>query len=100
MNVETLGDLLGYVRQNGRVCPNPQLWNELWSKLPGKKQMGSGWMPPAPLILAAWHMTSDDEKASRLAEHIQYAHQHGFLDEVDRFLRSLAEDLWVHRGDI
>lgn len=99
MNVERLGDLLIYVRQDGRVCPKPQLWNELWSKLAAKNQMGAGWIPPAPLILAAWHFSSDDEKANRLAEQIQYAHLLGFLDEADRFLRSLAEDSWVHRGE-
>jgi hypothetical protein len=49
-----LHDLLNYVRDNRRVCPVPQRWNELWEMLPDRKRVGNGWEPPLPLILAAW----------------------------------------------
>jgi hypothetical protein len=39
-------------------------------------------LPPAPLILAAWHVTTNIEKMARLREHIQYAAANNALGEV------------------
>lgn len=91
--------LLKYVKSDGRICPMPTYWNELWQMLPDRKQKSSGgWEPPAPLILAAWWGTPALSKTFRLAEHINYAEKHGVLDKVDRFLRSLSSDQWAY-GD-
>ncbi len=95
----TLDHLLNYVRAGERICPLPQMWSRLWEMLPGKARVGAGWRPPAPLILAAWHHTNDDEKVQRLREHIEYAASQGCLDPVDTFLRALQEDEWHCRGD-
>ncbi len=99
MNKENLESLMAYVKERQRICPKPQRWNDLWAMLPGKKRRGMGWNPPAPLILAAWHCTCDDEKADRLALHIEYADHNGILNEIGTFLRSLPEEEWVHRGE-
>ena len=37
--------------------------------LPDRRREGSGWEPPLPLILAAWHTTSALSKMLRLEEH-------------------------------
>ena len=85
--IDTADRLIAQGRENGRVCPQPSRWNELWEMLPNRRRSGGGWEPPLPLIL---------EKMSRLAEHIQWAETHGALPEVSAFLLSLAESDWHH----
>ena len=92
--VTALKPILEWVQAEGRVCPQPLLWNKLWEMLPGRHRVGGGWAPAAPLILAAWWATSDCEKRQRFLEHIQYANEHGVLDEVADYLRALSPDDW------
>jgi hypothetical protein len=96
---ESVESLVAYCRENKRVCPLPRLWNELWEMLPNRTQVGSGWNPSLPLILAAWHDTPEILKMLRLTEHIEWAAQHGALEKVDRFLRELREEDWHHVGE-
>jgi hypothetical protein len=92
------GELIAYCRENNRVCPQPDRWNELWKMLPGRKQIGAGWQPPPPLILAAWYDTPAMSKMLRLAEHIQWATEHDALPQIAAFLRNLKEEDWHHLG--
>jgi hypothetical protein len=87
------------IKINNRVCPNPQPWNELWNELKNKKRVGSGWHPPAPLILAAWHHTSDIEKANRLLEQVEWAEEQSQLDKVFEYLNGLLEQEWHHYNE-
>lgn len=89
-----LQDLLQYVMDEGRICPEPGKWHELWQLLPDRHRVGSGWNPPLPLILAAWDHTNGLEKMLRLKQHIEYAAEKGVLDQVDQFLRSLPSEEW------
>ncbi len=91
---DKLAKLLDFVQAEGRICPMPHEWTTLWDMLPDRKQVGSGWEPPAPLILSGWWYTSHLEKVIRLREHIEYAASHGVLDRVDRFLRGLSPEKW------
>ncbi len=92
--------LLGYCKENGRICPQPQQWDRLWKLLPDRKQRPSGgWTPPLPLILAAWHHATGLDKMLRLREHIEWADSHGAIDDVDVNLRRLAEEQWFHGRD-
>jgi len=75
------------------------LCNALWELLPDRKRVGGGWEPALPLILAAWHDTSYLMKILRLAEHIEWAAEHGALETVAVFLRDLREEDWFHLGD-
>jgi len=96
---EKFKSLIDYVQSDGRVCPMPILWNNLWKMLPNRKQKGNGgWNPPLPLILAAWWDTTAEEKRERLKYHIDYAASHGVLEKVDSFLRKLKPDQWAY-GD-
>ena len=92
----SLEQLLSYCRENGRVCPVPTRWNELFQMLPETRRKGVGWEPSLPLILAAWWESSDDDKQERLGEHIRWAHDRGALAKVADFLRSLPESDWHH----
>jgi hypothetical protein len=84
--------LFQYVQENKRVCPLPQTWNQLWELLPNKKRKGNGWEPSAPLILAAWHNTSDNEKRERLKSHIYYSFENKAFNVIDSFLRNLKDE--------
>jgi hypothetical protein len=96
---ETLENLIAYCHENNRVCPLPPLWNTLWKMLPDRSQVGSGWRPPLPLILAAWHDSPPMLKVLRLKEHVEWAAQYGALEMVGQFLRSLREEDWFHLGE-
>jgi hypothetical protein len=97
MNV-ALEQAVAEATKNGRVCPKPEKWDELWSLLtdpsgdPDRK-------PAAPLIHAAWSETTDREKTVRLRAHLAWAARHGCLDPVVTFMRSLPESAWHHAGE-
>ena len=95
--MQTVENVIAFCRENERVCPKPQLWNALYAMLPNKQRVGEGWEPPLPLILAAWHDSSDAAKRLCLANHIEWAEKQGCLDTVAKFLRSLTEKEW-HRS--
>lgn len=91
--------LLKYAQSEGRVCPMPTFWNDMWNMLPDRRQKtNGGWDPSLPLILAAWHDTTAEEKRNRLKLHIEYAASKGVLDKIDAFLRELKQDQWAY-GD-
>ncbi|MGE5486808.1 MAG: hypothetical protein ACM3ZB_03185 [bacterium] len=91
--------LLGYVKANSRVCPQPMPWNTLWDMLPGRRRVGDGWQPALPLILAAWWDTPALQKRLRFLEHLEWAHSHGCIAQVETYLRALPESDWYHFGD-
>jgi hypothetical protein len=94
-----LEEVFAEATKNGRVCPQPQRWQELYEMLPGKQRKGAGWEPSFPLILAAWWETPDLSKMLRLREHIEWAVSHNCLDDIYRFLCELPEDQWHHLGE-
>jgi hypothetical protein len=95
----TIEETIACARSNGRVCPQPQKWNQLYELLPGRSRNSTGWEPSLPLVLAAWWDTSDSDKAERLQKHIEWAANRGALPEVFRFLSSLSERDWHHAGE-
>lgn len=96
MVILTLEQLVDYAKDKNRICPKPQIWNELWEKLKDKKRLGYGWNPPLPLILAAWDETSNKEKQERFIQHLEWADCHKQLEEVSLLLTGLSEESWFH----
>ena len=91
--------LIEYAQSEGRVCPMPTFWNDMWNMLPDRRQKeNGGWDPSLPLILAAWWDTTAEDKKRRLKLHIEYAANKGVLDNVDAFLRNLTPTQWAY-GD-
>lgn len=74
-------------------------WNTLWEMLPGRLRVGDGWQPALPLILAAWWDTPALQKHLRFLEHLEWAHSHGCIAQVETYLRALPESDWYHFGD-
>lgn len=91
--------LWAYCTAESRVVPKD--WNKLYGLLKNKKQKASGgWIPPLPLILAAWHCTSPLEKQLRFKEHIQWACHHDQAIQIAHYLQSLPENEWFHLGEL
>ena len=83
-------ELLSYVIQNNRVCPNPPEWDGMYKLLPDKNRV----LPP--LILASWWNSSDDDKQYRLKQQIQWAKEHHLLLEIAEYLLALSHDDWTY----
>jgi hypothetical protein len=96
---DTVECLIAYCREGNRICSLPPMWNRLREMLPNRNRVGNSWQSSPPLILAAWHDTPSIQKMFRLAEHIEWAAQHGALGSVARFLRELREEDWRHVGE-
>lgn len=90
----TLDQLVNDATRNGRICPQPKIWNELWELLPDRRRAGVGWEPPLPLILAAWWHASDEEKRKRFHLHLKWASEHGCLEAVGQLLASMKPEDW------
>ena len=99
MGSVTLPTVLALAGEGGRICPKPPKWAKLYELLPNTRRDGYGHIPAAPLILGAWWETGDEQKASRLREHSEWADSHGALDRVHKFLASLSESEWHHVGE-
>ena len=95
-SVETL---IAYCREDGRVCPQPIRWIELWEMLPNRTRVGHDWEPALPLVLAAWDTTTALSKMFRLEEHIRWADRNRALKDIAAFLRGLKEEDWHHIGE-
>lgn len=94
--IETPHTLIAFCREHHRICPMPKSWNALFEMLPNRKRTALGWEPPLPLILEAWERTPGALKTLRLAEHIEWAAEHGALEAVAAFLKALPEEEWLH----
>ena len=87
------------ITAEGKVCPQPEKWIQLWQQLPNRRQIGTKWEPSPPLILAAWHHTTDIEKRERLSIHLRWAEDHQYLPQALAFLYALTPEEWHTRTD-
>lgn len=84
--------------KGGRVCPMPPCWADMHQMIAKECQARGLGLPPAPLILAAWHDTPNKYKTMRLRLHLQYAANCGILEDVCTYLRSLPPEDWYTGG--
>ena len=98
---DSLDSLWQFCISNNRLVPMPPEWSELHGMLKDQRRNPKGgWIPPAPLILAAWSCTMPIEKQLRFKEHLEWSANKGQLEEVGTFLRGLSESQWCHFGDV
>ncbi|HSV44842.1 MAG TPA: hypothetical protein VLJ58_03535 [Ramlibacter sp.] len=95
----TLDQVMAEARRNNRVCPQPQLWEQLYDMLPGKIKRLGRIQPQPPLTGRAWAATPALAKRVALRDHIEWADAHARLDEVMAFFRQMSEEQWHHLGD-
>jgi len=81
-------------RHNDFICPMPQKWNEIYISLLKVWERGLARpddKPPVPLILAAWHESTDEQKKERWRTTIDWAYEYNCpelipeLGEVEKF---------------
>jgi hypothetical protein len=97
--MKSLSEIKEICKFNNRICPKPQKWNVLWEMLNNRKRIGQSWQPSPPLILAAWHHTTDNEKHERLMYHLTWAEEQNQLDDIFEYLSSLDEFDWHHEDE-
>lgn len=89
---QQLKNLVEHVTSEGRVYPSP--WHDFFVLLKGlAKEQQVQEKVPVPLILGG-SGESNSAKRNRLLAQINYAARHGFLDEVDVFLRKISNSEW------
>ena len=93
----TKDDFVKEVTKNNRVCPNPNLWNDLHT-LAIESDFNSHTPPSLPLILGAWWDTSDLDKSERLKELIDWCYVANVSDVAWTFIQSLDESEWHHKS--
>jgi len=96
---QQLPTVLALAAENGRICPQPAKWAQLYELLPDTRHDAYGSIPAEALMREAWSRTTDEQKADRLREHLKWAEAHGALDRVGAFLASFTESDWHHVGD-
>lgn len=90
----TLAELLDIANADKRICPQPSIWNNIYSALPSTRHPDGGFEPSAPLILAAWWVASDEQKRERFHMHLAWAAEHDALEKVADILKSMKPDDW------
>ena len=94
-----LNDCLQAYLVNGRICPMPNYWSQIWKALPNRTHKGGSWTPSLPLILSAWGLTEEWEKKLRFREHLAWAVDHGAVSDIVTILDKMDESDWLHKGD-
>jgi hypothetical protein len=92
----TVGTVIALARRNNRVCPRPLLWSALYVLLEGDHYAD---LRPPPVLPRSWASLSNLQRRLHFHEHIEWADRHGKLDELARYIASLAEPDWVHMGE-
>jgi hypothetical protein len=98
--MESLENVWTFCTSNGRICPIPKKWNELYQLLKNKKQNPNGsWEPPLPPILGSWYDTPYLFKLLVFRGHIEWANNQDQITIILDFLKSLKEEEWFHYGE-
>ena len=92
MEQALIGKMLEQLKAEGRSSPSGLSWDN-FHKMLCRYARPEATRPPMPLILAA-SSESDDTKHRRLAEHLEWAHRNGCLDEALQFLNELEPEKW------
>ena len=76
--------------KNGRICPMPIYWNDLYKIIVGVS--GNSELPK-PLILAGWNFTGDEAKLRRFKGHLEIIEMENITTAIN-FLDQLEEEAW------
>ena len=82
-----------FLKENRFVCPLPIEWNEIY-QLIGQPKIG------LPLILSAWHHTSNNDKRIRFLEHVLHASRdREIMKKLSIYLENLKDEDWLNLND-
>ena len=81
-----------FLKENRFVCPLPIEWNEIY-QLIDKPQIRP------PLILSAWHHTSNNDKKIRFLEHALHASRDKeAMKKLSTYLEKLNKENWLREN--
>lgn len=92
----TVADVMAICRCNDRVCPLPAVWEKMFLHLPVERRGVAVLRAPFPIPRRQWNLVADLLKQERLHEQFIWAHEHGGLFGVQRFLVEMGETEWHH----
>ena len=81
---------------NLRACPNPQSWDNLFEYIRSRINLTEDQKVPPPLILAAWNITSDQDKFERFHEQLKITADKGYIRQIKVILDNYSEVDWRH----
>ncbi|MES2938447.1 MAG: hypothetical protein V4864_12245 [Pseudomonadota bacterium] len=88
--------VLGEIRRDNRVCPQPPRWVELYKLLLQHAARTESGLPPRLLAGPAWSTSSSLDKRLCLRQQLEWAHLQGCLAPVAAFLRGLPDTGWYY----
>ena len=88
---QTIEQFPNEIRLEGRSSPAGIHWHQFHQFLQSRKTESEG-DPPVPLILGA-SGESNARKQERLAQQLEWALQHGILEEAIRFLQQIRSSI-------
>jgi hypothetical protein len=83
---------IALIKNKSYVCPNPMVWNDFYLKFKVKDALLK------PLILGAWHHTSDTDKINRLKEQLESISIGQDRQEAIAFLEKLPDSDWYKKN--
>jgi hypothetical protein len=95
----SIDDVIVEARRNNRVCPQPEIWQQLHDMLGATASAVHGGQVQPPLTGAAWNRTPALAKRMCFRDQLEWADVHGCLQPVMTFLRGLPEEQWYHMGE-
>jgi len=95
-----LQELKDYCHSENRICPKDRPMSELSQILinNGVRTEGETTLP-LPFYMPHWLGPIFILRASVFQDYIDCAYKKGFIDEVDAFIRNIAENEWHHHGE-
>lgn len=83
---------IALIKNNSYICPNPMVWNDFYLKFNANGDLLK------PLILGAWHHTSDTDKINRLKEQLEAISIGQDKQEAFAFLEKLPDSDWYKKN--
>ena len=87
-------ELKKYIDESNYICPMQTKWLELYNLLVKIPQQNSEYKLEIPLIRSHWD-SPNITKSRRFLDQLEYAFKNGFIDQLDKYLRSLEDKDWL-----
>jgi hypothetical protein len=88
----SLYEVMGVVRRDNRVCPQPSRWLEFYRVLQDAAPAAA--RPPEPVIGSAWAVTPPLAKRTLFEQQLEWADQNKALQAAYEFLKALRDTDW------
>lgn len=85
-------ELIDFCKKEDRICPMPAMWNQMWINFSQGEKPGEY----LPLILSAWHGSTDRAKRERFLSLIEYCWENypENRKSISHKIKSLGKEDW------